>query len=393
MSDTSPLDWLSGALRQWDARHLRRKLRVRNGPQQPTIVFGGKTLAHFGANDYLNLANDSRIVQAVQTAMTRHGWGSGASPLISGHTEQHAEVAEAVARFEQCDAALLFSSGFAANAGTIPALVGRDDAIFADQKNHASLIDGCRLSGAPISVYRHGDAEHLELLLQRSNCNGKRLIVTDSLFSMDGDFAPLQQIAQLRERFNCMLLIDEAHATGVFGASGRGVAERMGVESSIDIKIGTLSKALGGCGGFVCGQQSLIDWLINRARSYVFSTSPPAAGIAATATALEIVRQEPQRRKLLLERATALRDALRTLGFKTGETESQIIPLRIGPADRVMEITQQLLEAGFFVPAIRPPSVPEQECLLRISLTYGHNETTIARLIDTLGRFTTAHGA
>ncbi|MEC7695782.1 MAG: 8-amino-7-oxononanoate synthase [Planctomycetota bacterium] len=386
MSETSPLDWLRIALEQWDEQHLRRRLRVRTGPQKPTLTCGENTYVHFGANDYLNLASDPRIAQAVRTAVDQQGWGSGASPLISGHTEQHEALANALARFEQAEAALLFTSGFAANAGTIPALVGQDDAIFADQKNHASLIDGCRLSGAAISIYRHGDVDHLESLLQKSTHRGKRLIVTDSLFSMDGDFAPLQQIAPLRERFDCMLLIDEAHATGVFGDSGRGVAERMGVESCIDIKIGTLSKALAGCGGFVCGEQRLMDWLTNRARSYVFSTSPPAAAVAAAEIALDIVRQEPERRTLLLERAGALRDAVRELGFHTGETTSQIIPLRVGSADRAMHFAEQLLEAGFFVPAIRPPSVPEGECLLRISLSYGHDESTIGNLIDALSR-------
>ena len=390
MSETSPLDWLRDALEQWDEQHLRRRLRVRSGPQQPTLTYGEKTFTNFGANDYLNLANDPRIAEAVRRAVDRQGWGSGASPLISGHTEQHESLAHALAEFEQTEAALLFTSGFAANAGTIPALVGRDDTIFADQKNHASLIDGCRLSGAAISIYRHGDADHLESLLQQSTNRGKRLIVTDSLFSMDGDFAPLKQIALLRERFDCMLLIDEAHATGVFGESGRGVAERMGVESCIDIKIGTLSKALAGCGGFVCGEQRLMDWLTNRARSYVFSTSPPAAAVAAANAALEIVKQEPERRTLLLERARALRDAVRELGFHTGETISQIIPLRIGSADRVMHFAEQLMEAGFFVPAIRPPSVPEGECLLRISLSYGHDESTISHLIDALSRLSKA---
>ena len=386
MSETSPLDWLRIALEQWDEQHLRRRLRVRSGPQKPTLTYGEKTYVHFGANDYLNLASDPRIAQAVCTAVNQHGWGSGASPLISGHTEQHQALAHALARFEQAEAALLFTSGFAANAGTIPALVGPDDFIFADQKNHASLIDGCRLSGASISIYRHGDVDHLESLLKQSTHRGKRLIVTDSLFSMDGDFAPLQQIAPLRERFDCMLLIDEAHATGVFGDSGRGVAERMGVESSIDIKIGTLSKALAGCGGFVCGEQRLMDWLANRARSYVFSTSPPAAAVAAAETALDIVSQEPERRTLLLERAGVLREAVRELGFDIGETTSQIIPLRVGSADRAMLFAEQLLEAGFFVPAIRPPSVPEGECLLRISLSYGHNESTISNLIDALSQ-------
>jgi len=382
----SPLDWLSGALEQLEEQGLGRQRRVRSGPQQPKVTFAGRSVVHFGSNDYLDLANDPRIVRAVCTAVERDGWGAAASPLISGHTEQHAAFAEALARFERTDAAVLFCSGFAANVGTIPAIVGPDDFIFADQKNHASLIDGCRLSGATIAIYRHGDVEHLETLLQQATPRGKKLIVTDSLFSMDGDFAPLVEIASLRERYGCMLLIDEAHATGVFGESGRGVAEKMGVESAVDIKIGTLSKALAGSGGFVCGRQALIDWLANRARSYVFSTSPPAAAVAAAATALEIIQQEPERRKIVFRRANTLRKTLRDLGFNTGQSESHILPLYIGSTDRVLDVSQQLLESGFFIPAIRPPSVPAGECLLRLSLSYGHDETTLAKLIETLSR-------
>ena len=386
MSENLPLDWLRDALEQWDEQHLRRRLRVRSGPQQPTLTYGEKTFTNFGANDYLNLANDPRIAEAVRRAMDRQGWGSGASPLISGHTEQHEALAHALAQFEQTEGALLFTSGFAANAGTIPALVGRDDTIFADQKNHASLIDGCRLSGATIAIYRHGDVAHLETLLQQSKSQGKKLIVTDSLFSMDGDFAPLNEIATLRERYGCMLLIDEAHATGVFGDHGRGVAEQMGVDSAVDIKIGTLSKALAGSGGFVCGQQKLIDWLTHRARSYVFSTSPPVAAVAAAATALEIVKQEPERRRVLLKRGDALRATLRNMGLNTGSSESHIVPIFIGSTDRAMDLSRQLLEAGFFVPAIRPPSVPDGECLLRVSLSYGHDPETIKALSETLSQ-------
>ena len=382
----SPLDWLTDDLEKLEEQGLRRNLRIRSGPQTSTMTCGDRTLAHFGSNDYLDLANDSRIRRAVCDAVDRSGWGTGASPLISGHTEQHEAFAAALARFEQTEAALLFSSGFSANAGIIPALVGPGDTVFADKKNHASLIDGCRLSRARIAIYRHGDAEHLETLLRRSATGGKRLIVTDSLFSMDGDFAPLRELASLREAYGCMLLIDEAHATGVFGERGRGVAEQMGVESRIDVKIGTLSKALAGSGGFVCGKQNLIDWLANRSRSYTFSTSPPAAAIAAAAAALEIVAQEPDRRKILLRRANGLRDTLGNLGFNTGSSESHILPISIGPVDRAMNFSQKLYEAGFFVPAIRPPSVPAGECLLRLSLSYGHDETMIAKLTDILSR-------
>jgi len=391
MSDTSgsPLDWLRESLEQLEQGGLRRDLRVRSGPQRARALLDAREFVHFGANDYLDLAADRRVVEAACGVASESGWGSGASPLISGHTEHHKKLADALARFERVDAALLFASGFAANAGTIPALVGPGDSIFADQKNHASLIDGCRLSGASIKIYRHADANHLESLLSQSTEGSKRLIVTDSLFSMDGDFAPLAELADLRARYGCMLLIDEAHATGVFGAEGRGVAEMMDVEEAIDIKIGTLSKALGASGGFICGRQSLIDYLANRARTYIFSTSPPAPAVAAAAAALQIVEQEPQRRETLRLAARTLRRKLSTAGWKIADSESQIIPLRVGSIDRVLSLGKRCAEDGLFIPAIRPPSVPEGECLLRLSLCYGHGERMLEQLIESLSPLAT----
>jgi 8-amino-7-oxononanoate synthase len=275
---------------------------------------------------------------------------------------------------------LLFPSGFAANAGTVAALVDRGDAIFADQKNHASLIDGCRLSRAEVFVYRHRDVAHLGELLQQNRNFRRRLIVTDSLFSMDGDFAPLREIAALKREHGCMLLVDEAHATGVFGNRGRGVCELLGVEDSIDIRVGTLSKALGCSGGFVAGSRNLIQWLFNRARSYVFSTAHPAANAAAALAALDIVERELRRRSLLQERAGALRAELLQQGWDIGRSESQIIPVFIGDAARTMQFAVRLREQGMFVPGIRPPSVPQGESLLRISLSYGHTPAMIERL-------------
>jgi 8-amino-7-oxononanoate synthase len=292
-----------------------------------------------------------------------------------------------LAEFEGAEAALVFSSGFAANAGTIPALVEEPDAIFGDAKNHASLIDGCRLSKAARFVYPHTDCEALEELLRKDARFRRRLIVTDSVFSMDGDVAPLVQISELAERYGAMLLVDEAHATGVFGVRGAGAVEQLDLHERVQIRIGTLSKAFGTGGGYVCGRQSLIDWLANRARTYVYSTAQPAATSAAGLAALEIVKGEPWRRRELLERATALRLRLKEQGWDTGHSGSQIIPLVVGDPERTMRLAEALREAGFFVPGIRPPSVPEGESLLRLSLCWHHTPEIIDALVERLAEF------
>jgi 8-amino-7-oxononanoate synthase len=278
----------------------------------------------------------------------------------------------------------VFPSGFAANAGVVPALVEQPDAIFGDAKNHASLIDGCRLSKAARFVYPHADCEALEQLLTRSGGYRRRLIVTDSIFSMDGDLAPLAQLADLAARYDAMLMVDEAHATGVFGASGRGLVEQFGFHEAVHVRIGTLSKALGASGGFVCGRQSLVDWLANRARTYVFSTAQPAATHAAAIAALEIVRDEPCRRVELLARSTSFRQRLEEQGWNVGRSESQIIPILIGDTERTMRLTGRLRDAGCFVPGIRPPSVPEGESLLRLSVCYHHTPEILDALLGQL---------
>ncbi len=322
--------------------------------------------------------------EAVAEAADCDGWGSGASPLISGYGEGHRRLEEELAQFEGTEAALLFSSGFAANAGTIAALVGPGDVVFTDRKNHASLLDGCRLSRADVRVYPHCDCRRLEELLARCGHYRRRLIATDGLFSMDGDLAPLEELAELAERRDAMLLVDEAHATGVFGAQGRGVAEHLGVEDRVDVRVGTLSKALGSVGGFVAGSRSLVEWLVNRARPYVFSTAPPPAVAAAALAALRIVRDEPERRRRLLAQAESARSELVAQGWDTGGSASQIIPVVVGDAARAVELAAALRDRGLFVPAIRPPTVPQGEACLRISLTSGHTDAMIAALLEAL---------
>jgi 8-amino-7-oxononanoate synthase len=321
-------------------------------------------------------------------AVEQYGWGSGASPLILGHGELHQRLAERIARFEGTEAALVFPSGFAANAGAVASLVATGDVVFADRKNHASLLDGCRLSRADVRTYAHGDCRDLARLLDRSTNHRRRLIVTDSLFSMDGDMAPLVELANLAERYEAMLLIDEAHATGVFGAGGRGVAELLGVEDRIPVRVGTLSKALGGIGGFVAGSRTLIDWLVNRARPYIYSTAAPVASAAAALAAIDIVEQEPERRTTLLHRAADLRARLVEQGWDAGRSASQIIPVLLGDPQRAVDMAARLREQGLFVPAIRPPTVPEGEACLRISLTCSHTAEMIERLLVALGKRT-----
>jgi 8-amino-7-oxononanoate synthase len=387
----NPLVWIDEALGELDRAGLRRRLAMRGSEQSARVVLDGERLINFGSNDYLSLAADPRLAAAAAAAIEREGWGSGASPLVSGRAASHAELERRLAEFEGAEAALVFPSGFAANAGIIPALVDEPDAIFGDAKNHASLIDGCRLSRAKRFVYPHNDSGALETMLKSAGGFRRRLIVSDTLFSMDGDLAPLVQLAELAERYGAMLMVDEAHATGVFGAQGRGVAEHLAeqhsdLESYLHIRVGTLSKALGTAGGFVCGQRSLIEWLANAARTYVFSTAQQAATSAAGVAALDIVRTEPPRRGELLRRAETLRARLGEQGWNTGRSESQIIPLFVGDAERTMRFAAELRQRGYFVPGIRPPSVPAGESLLRLSLCYHHTPETLDALLEELGR-------
>jgi 8-amino-7-oxononanoate synthase len=374
------LDWIDDELHRLRDADLDRHLHTHDGPQGPTLAIAGRTLVNFGSNDYLGLAGDARLAAAAAAAMNVEGFGSGSSPLIVGHASSHARLERKLAEFEGVEAALLTSTGYAANVGAVTALVGRGDVVFSDSLNHASLIDGCRLSRAEVLVYPHGNIDALAAGLSEAGEFRRRLIVTDGLFSMDGDIAPLAELAELAEMHDAMLLVDEAHATGVFGAQGRGTCEAAGVEDAVDVRIGTLSKALGAIGGFVAGRKSLVEWLVNRARPYIFSTALPPAAAAAAVAALEIVGQEPERRTELLGLSAELRAALAGDGWDVGASASQIIPLVVGEAGETMRLAARLRERGFLVPPIRPPSVPEGECRLRLSLSYAHTPQMIADL-------------
>lgn len=376
-----PLAWIEAELEQLAEADLRRKRRLRLGPQGPVVVLDGREMVNFGSNDYLGLAADPRVKSAAAAAL-QEGWGAGASPLISGYSSLHQKLEDRLAEFEGTEAALVFGSGFAANMGTIAALVGPGDVVYLDAKNHASLWDGARLSRADVRVYAHGHLGELEHLLNRGGRYRRRLIVTDSLFSMDGDLAPLPELVELAYRYEAMLLVDEAHATGVFGTLGRGVAEYFGLEKEIPVRTGTLSKAVGSVGGFVVGSGRLIDWLVQRARPYVFSTAPPAPMAAAALAGLEILQQEPLRRHQLLESAEYVRTELRRQGWNLGPTVSQIIPVIVGRARLALEISAMLAQRGLFVPPIRPPAVPEGQACLRISLCASHTPGMLDALLE-----------
>ncbi len=367
-----PLAWIDAEAKGRASLGLIRRLNVRN----PGLI-------HFGSNDYLGLAGDLRLVDAARLAANREGWGAGASPLVSGWTDALQTLTEAIAAFERTEAALVFPTGYAANLGTIAALVGPGDAVYLDRLNHASLIDGGRLSGARLRVYPHNDAGRLAEILQRDQGRFRRsLIATDGVFSMDGDLAPLADLVTIAERFHAMLLVDEAHGTGVFGSDGRGAASARGVADKIAIRVGTLSKALGSIGGFVAGSRRLIDHLINHARPLIYSTAMPPAVASASVAALAILEAEPWRR----ERVLMLSDRLRTglAGLNLIPAFGPIVAVVIGEASEAVAASEGLRKLGLFVPAIRPPTVPSGTARLRISLSASHTEAEVNQLSDAL---------
>ena len=387
MPERQALDWIEDELQTLDERHLRRRLVCRESPPVGgQIQIEGRPFVNFSSNDYLGLAADPRVAAAVRYQADKLGWGTGASGLVTGHAVLHRRLQHQIATFESTQAALLFSSGYAANVGCISALAGPPDVIFSDQMNHASIIDGCRLSRATVAVYRHADVDDLRNQMAKFPDARRRLIVTDSIFSMDGDFAPLNSLADIADEFGAMLMVDEAHATGVWGERGRGLCEAVGCKERVDVLIGTLSKGLGSIGGFAAGSNSLIDWLLNRARSYIFSTAYPEVIAEAGLTALEIVDKEPERRDSLLKKSRWLREQLVADGWNLGDSQSQIIPIYLGEPDLAIEYANRLRENGVWVPAIRPPAVAAGDSLLRISLSYSHSDSQLEQLVEALSK-------
>ena len=349
------------------------------------IVVEGKEVICLCSNDYLALAADPAVRAAAAAAIEKWGLGTGASRLISGTTAVHVELERRLAKFKQTEAAIVTSTGWMANHIAIHALAGAKDLVLCDKLDHASIVDAALACGARLRTFAHCDMDRLEQLLQRHRSRYKRcLIVTDSLFSMDGDFAPLQRLVELKQQYDALLLIDEAHATGVIGPGGRGVADLMGLEDKIDATVGTLSKAIGSLGGFVAGPGVLIDYLRNTARAYIYTTAAPAALCAAAIASLQIIQDQPQRRRDLLETAEWLRSKLQQRGMKIGSSQSQIFPIHIGEAGRAVEVSRELFERGFFAPAIRPPTVPRSASRLRVSLCSAHEKHDLDRFISAM---------
>ena len=377
------------------AQSLHRKLREIGTAQGPEIQIVGQRLVNFSSNDYLGLANDPLLRDAATAAIAEFGLGAGASRLISGTQSPHVRLETALAKWKGTPAALCFSSGYAAAVGTIPALAGKHDVVALDKLCHASLIDGAKLSGATIRVFPHNHLGKLESHLdwaRRERPDGRVVIVTESVFSMDGDRAPLRELVGLKKRFQALLLLDEAHAIGVVGPQGRGLAAAENLTREIDVQMGTLSKALGVSGGYICGSRSLIDWLLNRSRSFIFSTAPPPALAAAAQAAIEFLETErgEERRQRLWQRIETLRRSLIESGvahFPIGEKGSAIHPLIVGGEEAAIDLSRSLQAEGFLVPAIRYPTVAKNEARLRITVTAAHEEDQIRRLAETLGRF------
>ncbi len=379
-----PLGWIDAAIHDLAAADLLRPHRVRRGRQGPRVNLDGRDLVNFGSNDYLGYAGDVRLTKAASKAACAEGFGAGASPLVSGHSMAHENLERSLADLLGVEAAIVFPSGFAANTATIPALASATDAIFSDERNHASLIDGCRLARASIHIYPHRDVAALDRMLAAVGNARRKLVVTDTLFSMDGTIAPLADLCEVARRHSAILMVDEAHATGVFGSRGSGLVEHAGCTNGVHVRVGTLSKALGAAGGFVAGHRRLIEWLRHAARGWIFSTAHPPAVAAAATRAIELLIAEPERRVELLERAADFRERLAACSIDTGGAQAQIVPVIAGEAAAAVALSQRLADDGFFVPAIRPPSVPPGNSLVRVSLSWLHSAEDCERLANAL---------
>ena len=379
------LEQLSQELAALESQALRRRLQVLEEVLPGGRVrLEGRVLLNLSSNDYLGLAQDPRLINAAQAAAARWGTGAGASRLVVGHLALHEEVEARLAAFKGTEAAAIFSTGYMANLGVISALVAPGDAVFGDKLNHASIYDGIKLSGATLHRFPHRDLNRLEHLLQKNQGARRRLIITDSVFSVDGDLAPLAELVALKERFGAALMIDEAHATGVLGARGAGLAEALGLTDRVEIHMGTFSKALGSLGGYIAGDRRLIDYLHNRARSFIYSTAlaPPVLG--AIEAALEVVAREPQRRAYLLEESEKFRRGLMSAGLDTLGSETQIVPVLAGDNSRTLEFAALLRQQGLMAVALRPPTVPPGRARVRFSLSAAHAREDLRRALDTI---------
>ncbi|HWE86969.1 MAG TPA: glycine C-acetyltransferase [Terracidiphilus sp.] len=383
---------LTAVLDDLKAKGTHFRLRVLDDQQAPVCHYDGKQVINLASNNYLGLANHPKLIEASLKATRELGVGSGAVRTIAGTMKIHMELEEKIARFKNAEACVVFQSGFAANAGTVSAILGKEDFILSDELNHASIIDGARLSRAKIKVFRHKDVAHCEELLKEvANEPGHKLLITDGVFSMDGDIGPVDKLAPLAEKYGAIMMVDDAHASGVLGRNGRGSIDHFGMHGRVDVQVGTLSKAIGSLGGYVCGSRDLIDYLYHRARPFLFSTSHPPAVAASCIAAFDILEQEPERIERLWDNTRYFQGELRRAGFNVGgvttpATETPITPVILGDGRLTMEYSRALFEEGVMGTGIAFPTVPEGKARIRLILTSEHTRAQLDQALETLER-------
>jgi glycine C-acetyltransferase len=366
---------------------LFRNLRILEGCQLPKAIIDGKVVVNLSSNNYLGLNTHPKLITAAIRATQELGVGSGAVRTIAGTMQIHMELEETIARFKHVEASVVFQSGFTANAGTVSAILSKGDLIISDELNHASIIDGCRLSRAEIRVFPHKDLNRLEeILRETANFAGRKLVISDGVFSMDGDIAPLPQIVELAERYGAIMMVDDAHASGVLGKHGRGTVDHFSLHGRVDIQVGTLSKALGSLGGYVCGRRNLIDFLYHRARPFLFSTSHPPAVAASCLAAFAVLQEEPMWTERLWENTRFFKSGLQRLGFDTGVSETPITPIIVGKGDLAMRFSDELFAEGVFAQGIGYPTVPEARSRVRTIVTATHSREQLQFALDVLER-------
>ena len=383
------LQYLHDALEELKTKNQYFHLRVLEGEQKPVATFDGKEVINLSSNNYLGLTTHPKLRRAAIDATRKYGVGSGAVRTITGTMKIHMELEEQIARFKKVEACVVFQSGFTANAGTVSAILGKEDLIISDELNHASIIDGCRLSRATIKVFKHKDGADCERVLKETeHWPGKKLLITDGVFSMEGDIADLPALCDLAERYNCVMMVDDAHSSGVLGSRGRGTIDHCGVHGRVDIQVGTLSKAIGAIGGYVCGSKDLIDFLYHRARPFLFSTSHPPSVTATCQAAFELLDSEAGEKliKKLWANTKFFKKKLKKLGFKTGESETPITPILVGDAGKAFEFSRELFSEGVLAMAIGFPTVPEGKARLRTIVTATHKRSDLERAAEIIGR-------
>lgn len=382
---TNPLQFLDEAMGQIRTEGLYRSLRVLDGEQAHRARFDGKDVINLSSNNYLGLTTHPKLREAALRAVESLGVGSGSVRTIAGTMDLHMELERRIAVFKKTEASVVFQSGFAANAGTVSAILGKEDLILSDELNHASIIDGARLSRATIKVFPHRDVAALTRLLEETSGIKRRLVITDGVFSMDGDIAPMREITAAARAHGAIMMVDDAHASGVVGRAGRGTVDHFDLHGQVDIQVGTLSKAIGVLGGYVCGSKTLIEYLYHRARPFLFSTSHPPAVAAACLAAFDVLESEPERIERLWSNTKRFKDGLQRLGFDTGISETPITPILVGDADLAMKFSDRLFEKGVFAQGIGYPTVAKGRARLRTIVTATHTEEELDRALHILG--------